>query len=91
MLRLCTLRVCMCVLLGCCVGALSVSLLDSGRDADYRLCTFPRVQNMNGGCISGKKFFFLVDLFCSGHYNPVDYFRFRITIVVETHVISGKI
>ena len=51
---------------------LSASLLDGGRDIDYRLCVFPRIEN--GGCISGKKIFFFVDLFCSGHYNPVDHF-----------------
>ena len=32
-----------------------------------------------GGCISGKNFFRLVNLFCSGHNNPGALFRFRIT------------
>jgi hypothetical protein len=39
-----------------------------------------------GGCISGKKFFFFVDLFCAGHYNPGDVFRFQMTEkIIETH------
>ena len=32
------------------------------------------------GCISGKKFFSMCDLFCSGHNNLETLFRFRITI-----------
>ena len=61
---------------------LSALLLDSGRDADYRLCVFARTENIDGGCISGKKFFFLVDLFCSGHYNLVEVFRFQMTDLI---------
>ena len=34
---------------------------------------------MYGGCISGKKFFSMSDLFCSEHNNPETHFRFRIT------------
>ena len=32
-----------------------------------------------GACISGKKIFFLIDLFCAGHNNLRTLFKFRIT------------
>ena len=47
--------------------------------ADYRPYVFAQIKTW--GCISGKTFFSIDDLFLSGHNNPRVHFRFRITVV----------
>ena len=52
--------------LGLSVGGGCVFVRSVLRNADYRLCVFARIKT--GGCISGKNFFRMSDLFYSGQY-----------------------
>lgn len=51
--------------MGLSVGGGCVSVCSVLLDADYRLCVFARIKT--GGCIMGKNFFRMSDLFYSGH------------------------
>ena len=50
------------------------------KEADYRLAVFSQIKmKINRGGISGKKFFLIDKLFCSGHNNLEINFQFTIT------------
>ena len=63
---------------GCFVGGGYLSCVREFRDMDNRLAVF--IQIKTGGCISGKTFFSIGQIFCAGQYNLEINFQFRNTV-----------
>lgn len=64
--------------LGVCEGVYLQLIALLAESADNRLCVFS--QNKRGGGISGKKFFSISKMVCSGQNSPKVIFQFRITV-----------